>query len=331
MFNSSIFISNYYKNFVLKYLFESIGNDLYPNGDITTKVIFGNTKKLATAQIIAKENGIVAGFEEINWFFSSFMAFLRRQESKNNTINILSRFYKKDSEKIFKNEKILEFTGPLTLILQIERTILNLLQRMSGIATETFNLIKTLPPNTQTLIASTRKTPLGLIDKKAVVVGGGFTHRLNLSDAILIKDTHLDPFGRENLNIIIEKVLKTLSSQLSALSPKFIEIEVLNKNEAILAAQTFQKILHSTVQKRQCHVFPQPIIMLDNFSPKQIKETINELNKKNIQEKILIEASGGINKINIKKYLIEGIDIISLGYLTHSPKALDLSMKILQK
>ena len=71
--------------------------------------------------------------------------------------------------------------------------------------------------------------------------------------------------------------------------------------------------------------------MLDNFSPKQIKETINELNKKNIQEKILIEASGGINKINIKKYLIEGIDIISLGYLTHSPKALDLSMKILQK
>lgn len=325
MFSTDIFQSKYYKDIVLKYLDESIKADLYPISDITTEAIFGDTKKNATAKIIAKENGIIAGTEEIKLFLQSVIPELHRESSRPKFLNKnslfpipYSLFFFKDGSKIKKGETILEITANIKTLLKIERTILNLLQRMSGIATETFKLQSKLK---NIKIAATRKTPLGLIDKKAVVVGGGLSHRINLSDAILIKDTHLDPFGRENLDKALEKVLNSTVLR-GARGVEFLEIEVLTPNEAILAAETFQKFIKSKKLKIPA------VIMLDNFTPKQIKETIAVLNKKNIHTDILIEASGGINAKNIKNYDTQGVDIISLGYLTHSPKALDLSMKI---
>ncbi len=333
MFSTKIFQSKYYKDLVLKYISDSLENDLYPNGDITTEAIFGNNKKIATAKIIAKESGIIAGLEEIELFLRSVIPEPHRESSKPKFLNknsqfsvLSSQFFFNDGDKIKKGETILEITSDIKTLLKIERTILNLLQRMSGIATETFKIVSKVK---NIKIAATRKTPLGLIDKKAVILGGGIPHRLNLSDAILIKDTHLDPFGRENLDKAIEKVIANISPLPRGDVPVFgteglcLEIEVLTESEAVLAAETFQKI--SSTQ------YPVPstfIIMLDNFSPAKIKETIKVLNKKNIQHGILLEASGGINAKNIKNYDIKGLDFVSLGYLTHSAKALDISMKI---
>jgi len=319
-----------YRSSVYDKTIKAVLEDLYPQGDITTKIIYGNENHIVTATIIAKENCILAGIEEILWF----LEICKKEDKKKLFTKLKVISAKKDGEKIKKGEEILKLQGSIQFILSIERTILNLLQRMSGIATETskiYNLCykdscrKDSYGNNQTCliprIACTRKTPWGLLDKKAVEIGGGWSHRLNLSDAIMIKDTHLDPFRRKNLDKIIEKSIAEISKQKNNI--KFFEIEVINKEEAI---QTV-KILKQQIKN---HKFKIPIIiMLDNFSPKEIIKTFKELKKENFSKDILFEASGGISEKNIKEYAKTEVNIISLGYLTHSVRAIDLSMKIM--
>ncbi|HDD43672.1 MAG TPA: carboxylating nicotinate-nucleotide diphosphorylase [Candidatus Desulfofervidus auxilii] len=261
-------------------------------GDITTDLLIPPEKQ-AEAFILIKEPAILAGLYESIILFSA--------------LGIKTESPYQDGEKIKENTKILFLKGKARDILIVERTALNILMRMTSIATQTYKLqekIKTI--GSRSKVAATRKTlpGWGYFDKKAVAIGGGDTHRFNLSDLVLIKDNHLILFG--NLINAIKKVKEKISFT------KKIEVEVCTPEEALFAAQAGADI-----------------IMLDNFSPSEVKKTIEKLEQKGLRGKVILEVSGGINFENILDYAIYNPDIISCGALTHSVKAIDMSLKII--
>jgi len=200
----------------------------------------------------------------------------------------------------------MKISGDARTILSVERTILNLISRMSGIATTTRGLTEKLKKaHSTTKIAATRKTAPGLLyfDKKAVLIGGGDPHRLNLGDMILVKDNHIAVAGS------VENAVK--SAKRNASFSKKIEVEVARASDVLKAAEAGADI-----------------IMLDNFSPKQIKEAVKLLKKAGFFGKILLEASGEITAENLLDYAATQVDIISLGELTHSVKALNVGLDI---
>jgi|SRR3989339_1322056 len=288
----------FYRAWIEKFIVEEMKGDLGNQGDITTDLLFKKDKK-TKAVIIAKEEGIIAGIEEVVLLY------------KKNGLRVSSPL--KDGARARKGTKILEIRGSLKSILRVERSALDVLQRMSGIATITDALISKVKG--KVAIAPTRKTQWRYLDKKAVFVGGGLTHRLALWDAILIKENHLDIMREQGEKMPLEKAIKKASESPHG---NFIEIEVEKKEQALKAAELFSSIR----PKKPC------LIMLDNFTPRQIKETIRELKKKNAYHAALFEASGGINPQNISSYADTGVDVISMGYLTHSPTILDLTQLI---
>jgi len=284
-----------YKSYVEKFFEEKIEQDV---GDITTNSLISKNKSVK-AWVIARENGIIAGIEEVSLLINEFKV----------------RTYKKDGDKVKNNDKILEIYGNARKILNYERTLLNILQRMGGIATLTYGTKKLVKNNC--FIAGTRKTLFPLFDEKALSIGGALTHRLDLSSAILVKDSHL-----EVLNDNIKKAVILASKNKKT---KYVEIEVKNEKEALEAADTIYNLKTNKIIA----------IMFDNMTPTMIKNTINKINNiinKNSRNKdkkiILFEASGGIRKENIKEYAKTGVDIISLGILTHSVKVFDMSLEI---
>ena len=292
-----------YRNFLEKFFYFLLNEDIGKR-DITTDSLIKKNEKIS-AVVVAKEDGIFAGAEEF--------AFL----NKDLKINQL----KGDGDEIKNGDRLINVLGNATKILEKERTSLNLLQRMSGIATLTNNLVKKL--NDKSRIAATRKTLWGLIDKKAVSIGGGLTHRLNLSDGILIKDNHLKIMGGD-----IEKALglaKSKSRYFVTCVPKpswrGIEIEVENKKQAIAAAKVIKKLNNSN------NLFA---IMPDKIPPKEIKLIVEELKNQDLYDCVLLEASGDINPDNLIKYKDCSVDIISMGYITNSAKVLNMSMEIIK-
>lgn len=278
-----------YGNFSTKFLYFLLKQDI-GKSDITTNSLISKNKKIF-AEIIAKEDGIFAGFEEF--------ALLNK--------DLEIRTLKKDGDEIKKGEVLVELNGNAKKILERERVSLNILQRMSGIATLTNELVKLL--NKKVKIVATRKTLWGEIDKKAVSIGGGLTHRLNLNDSILIKDNHL-----KILQCNIEKAL-----HLAKNKARFVEIEVENKEQALTAALTIKKFSNNK------NIFA---IMLDKINPKEIKGIIEDFKNQHLYEQILFEASGNINPNNLIEYADCGVDVISMGYITNSTKALDISLEI---
>jgi len=263
-----------------------------PFFDITSEIIDENKK--CRAIILAKKSGIVAGVRIISKFYEK--------------LGIKVKVLKDEGSRVKKGDIILEIIGNARKILMTERVILNLLSHMSGIATVTRNIIeKVKKVNPKIIIAATRKTLPGLrlFEKYAVKIGGGDTHRMSLTDMILIKDNHLKIIGD------VEKAVKK-AKKLASFTKK-IEIEVSSLKDAIKAAKSGADI-----------------IMLDNMSPNEIKEVIETLKKLGLRDKILIEASGGITPENIEEYAKTGVDIISLGYLTHSAPALDISLEVIE-
>lgn len=261
-----------------EFLSEDIGK-----GDITSDLL---SKKKITATIISRENAVVAGVNYVKDIF----------KIKKCNVKIL----KKDGTKIKANQVIMSITGDAAKILMCERTALNLLTRMSGIATQTNFLVKKIPKKTK--LYATRKTAPGLryFDKEAVEIGGGGKHRLRLDEMIMIKDNH----------IAIEDSLERLIKKAKKKYKKF-EVEVENTSDLILAAKSGASI-----------------IMLDNFSPIQIKKAITMLKHEKLRNKVSLEASGGINSKNISKYGKTGVDIISIGSITNSIKGIDMSLEI---
>lgn len=269
--------------------------------DITSKHLSLN--KTGNAQIKAKQDGILCGLEEVLYLL------------KKNT-KLLANAKIKDGFKIKKGEVFLELTGTNYDLLSFERIILNILGRMSGIATYT-NLflqkiakVKNIP-----LLVPTRKTSWMLLDKKAVVVGGGGTHRLSLSDFVLIKDNHLLALQKE-LNIDFEEALQEAVKRVLE-HEEFFEIEVVSISQAKIVLSAFENF----AQKRHTMA-----ILLDNFLPQEATQFALFLQKNALYGRVLVEASGEITKDNLSLWAETGVDILSAGRLTHSASNFNLSM-----
>lgn len=265
------------KKILARFLAEDIGK-----GDISSALL---PKKRITARIISRENGLIAGTKHAKQIFLL----------KGCSVRILA----KDGCKIKPNKIILEISGTPQAILSCERTALNLLSRMSGIATQTNELVKKIPRTVG--IFATRKTAPGLrlFDKEAVQTGGGKKHRMALDGMVMIKDNHIAVSPMEDL---IRRAKKKHGK---------VEVEVENQKDAIIAVR-----------------LGADVIMLDNFTPSEIIRTITLLKKLGLRRKILIEVSGGINSKNISSFARTGADMISVGEITNSVKGIDFSLEI---
>ena len=268
----------YIKNLVLKALQE----DLKPNGDITTKLL-NSKNKIVQAKIISKQNGIISGID----FCKAAFKLLERKSKFSPRI--------KDGKKIKKNQIIAEITAKTKTILIAERTALNFLNHASGISTTTNQYVRKVKKKTK--ICCTRKTTpnLRLLEKYAVKKGGGYNHRYNLSDEVLIKENHFK--SETSLRKIIKKSLKTKKNVT-------VEIENLSQLNSVLGLK-FNRIL------------------FDNVSLVQLKKYL-----KICKGKYETEYSGNANLKNIKKISMTGVNRISVGSITHSAKSFDSNLII---
>jgi nicotinate-nucleotide pyrophosphorylase (carboxylating) len=241
--------------------------------------------------IRAEQAGIIAGLEEASTLFSHF--------------GVSVKHLAKDGDAVGQNDSLLLLNGDAKKILLVERTVLNIIGRMSGIATQTRKIVDIVAAlNPCCRIAATRKTCPGfrLLDKKAVQIGGGDPHRMNLSDGILIKDNHL--------------ALVPLDSAIQAAKMgtayKKIEVEVETPENALFATKSGVDI-----------------IMLDNMSLEQITRTIRVLKSEGLRERVIIELSGGIDENSLPRYAALDVDVISLGVLTHSVRNFSVNLEII--
>lgn len=261
-----------------------------PFGDITTEAIVPPDMN-CRAEIRAKEDGVIAGIEEA--------VMLCTAEGVTTTPRVT------DGSAINAGTPVLDLTGSARSVLLVERTLLNLMGRMSGIATETASCCQlVVAVKSHTRIAATRKTSPGLrlLDKKAVILGGGEPHRFSLSDAVLIKDNHL----------ALVPVAEAITRARRFSCYKTVEVEAETTVAAIEAARCGADLL-----------------LLDNMSAERVSETLRALEAEGLREQVLIEVSGGITAGNLQEYARLGVDLISIGGLTHSVRNLDLSLDVL--
>ncbi len=266
------------KRQLAQFLAEDVGA-----GDITGALL---PKKQICARIISREDAVLAGTTHARDLFGM--------------TGCRARILVKDGSPIRPNQTIMTVAGNAADILACERTALNLLARMSGIATQTDQMVRRIPAGT--LLYATRKTAPGLryFDKEAVQAGGGRPHRLRLDEMVMIKDNHIAAGG--SLLALIREARKTHDT---------FEVEVENADDALLAAREGAAI-----------------VMLDNFTPAQIKETIRILKDAGLRDGVRLEASGGITPGNISRYADTGVDIISAGSITNSVRCIDMSLEI---
>jgi nicotinate-nucleotide pyrophosphorylase (carboxylating) len=262
-----------------------------PSGDLTSSALapLGRCR----AEIRAKAAGVVAGIAEASRLFTHFGISLQPALS--------------DGDACAAGSLVLTLEGDAGQILLVERTVLNILSRMSGIATGTRAMVEEARKvNPSLRIAATRKTCPGMrvLDKKAVVLGGGEAHRATLSERILIKDNHLKLIPLEEA---VKRAMRRAPSER-------IEVEVTKGEEAVLAAETGAGV-----------------IMFDNMDPASIKEAIRNLEARGLRRRVLLEASGGIGRGNLKDYATLDLDRVSMGALTHSVQGLDLSLEIVSR
>jgi len=268
-------------------IFEVYKNDV-GNGDITTQAI---VKPMTVKAIIkSKENGILAGVYEVRSLFEKL------------DVEVKPLF--DDGDEIKKGSVIMEIEGDIRKILQAERTVLNFISRLSGVATSTNRIVS----KTKLKVTATRKTILPFNEKRAVVLGGGYTHRLGLFDQYLIKDNHIAAVQKE-LNCSHADAIKECIRRVKKTDKNIaVEIEVENFDEAMAAAEERPDI-----------------IMLDNMKIADMERIVKKLKGSGI----ILEASGGITSENIEGIEKTGVDVVSSGYITHSSKPLDMSLEVL--
>ncbi|AEG18721.1 carboxylating nicotinate-nucleotide diphosphorylase [Methanobacterium paludis] len=274
------------KEDIIKIIDDDIGFE-----DITTNALIP-PDIVIKGKVICKEDGVVAGVVLASTIFKEF--------------SILPSISKHDSEKVIAGDIIMEVEGDARTIITIERTVLNLLMRMSGIATMTSKIVNQVKKiNDNVIVAGTRKTTPGLqfFEKDAIRAGGGDTHRYRLDDCVLIKDNHIAVVGDVGRAVELAKKYASFT--------KKIEIEVENREDALKAARAGADI-----------------IMFDNMGPDEIINVLSALENAGLRDRILIEVSGGINPDNVVEYAKTGVDVISMGYITHSAQALDISLDV---
>jgi len=289
-----------YLHWLKKFLEQEFSEDV-GSGDITSEAILTEDKH-EKAVLKAKQSGTIGGIEEVSWFLKKH--------------GLQVKTFVGDAEEAQKGNPFLEVYGRQRDILATERIGLNVLQRMSGIATETKYLVKLLK-GSKTRVAATRKTHWRHLDKKAVFLGGGLTHRLGLWDSILIKDNHLEALKSQGVKNPVEKAI-TMASKFAG-RVDFIEIETTNQGDAVRAARKF----------KQLKTEKPSIIMLDNLTPAETEQIVEKLRNQTLYDHVLLEASGNITRENVREYAKTGVDVVSLGYLTHSPKILEMSLEMI--
>lgn len=272
---------------LVRFLREDIGQ-----GDLTSQYTVDEGLKSSSQIICKSEIAVVAGLEEAKIIFE--------------ICNCDSKALVNDGDIVKRGIRVMKINGNTRAILKAERTALNLIMRMSGIATDTkkfVDIVKTVSKDIK--VMGTRKTAPGLryFDKKSIKLGGGHSHRNTLDELILIKDNHLA------VSTSIQSAIS--NARLKAGKNMMIECEVSNKKSSVEAIKSGADI-----------------IMLDNFTPEMAQKTISYLRKSGLREKILIEISGGVNISNIKDYALALPDMISIGSLTHSSNSIDFSMNM---
>jgi nicotinate-nucleotide pyrophosphorylase (carboxylating) len=269
------------------YLLRFIEDDA-PKGDITSDVIIPDIG--CHAVIRAEQAGIAAGLTEATALFSHF------------TVNVTQK--KNEGDAIQPGDVLLVLEGSARKILLVERTALNIIGRMSGIATQTRAFCEMVwSKNPSCRIAATRKTcpGFGALDKKAVLIGGGDPHRANLSEGFLIKDNHL----------ALVPIKEAIRKAKAYSAYKKIEVEVETADEAVIAAESGADI-----------------IMLDNMAPGQVTDTLAVLKNAGLRDRVTIEISGGIDEKTLGEYAASGADIISMGSLTHTVRNFSVTLEI---
>lgn len=282
-------MNNDHRDEIAAFLAEDLGR-----GDITSESLIPAATE-ATGEVHAGETAVLAGLEE-----ATVLA---------DMMQLATTAHVEDGDRIDAGQLVLELDGKARAILGVERTLLNVLGHMSGVATLTHRAVNEVarahtgahaerPPR----ISATRKTLPGLrrLQKKAVVLGGGVPHRSDLSDAVLVKDNHLA------LNPDLADIVRRARQHVGAMP---VEIEVESLQDAMLAAETGANAL-----------------LLDNLSPAAVTEIVEELRSAGLRNEISLEASGGISVDTVHEYADTGVDVISMGMLTTSAHHIDFSL-----
>ena len=261
------------------------------HGDITTDALV-DPKTKATGTVTCKERATVAGLSE-----SIILLKLLGCQGKPKV---------RDGQEVPAGAIILEVSGSGSALLKVERVLLNLLSHMSGVASATAELVNIAKKNgSSTRIACTRKTLPGLryFEKRAVELGGGDIHRLRLDDAVLIKDNHLVLAG--SITAAVRKAKTKVSFT------KKIEVEATTPDQAVEAG-----------------LAGADIVLLDNMTLPAVKKSVSLLQARKLRDRLLIEVSGGITQENLASYVKTGVDVISVGGITHSANAIDMSLEL---
>ncbi|HDR73691.1 MAG TPA: carboxylating.nicotinate-nucleotide diphosphorylase, partial [Methanoculleus sp.] len=259
-----------------------------PFGDVTTEAVVPDIT--CVARIQAKQDGIIAGIAEAAALFSHF--------------GITVRQLARDGSRVHEGQALMELAGTAAAVLLVERTALDLIGRMSGIATRTRAMVDIAQAvNPTVAVAATRKTCPGLrmLDKKAVVLGGGEPHRLSLSDQVLIKDNHL-------VLVSMEQAIRAARARSRYTT---IEVEVGSAGDALRAAAAGADI-----------------VMLDNMTPGEVQAALDRLRERGLRDRVAIEVSGGIDEETILEFAGLDVDVISIGALTHSVTNFDASLTV---
>jgi nicotinate-nucleotide pyrophosphorylase (carboxylating) len=259
-----------------------------PFGDVTSDAVLDD--RVCTAVLRFREEGVAAGLAEAAALFGHF--------------GVAATPRALDGDRVGAGRTVLGLAGPVKGVLLVERTALNLVGRMSGIATATARyaaLAREGDPRVR--VAATRKTApgLGLLDKKAVQLGGGDPHRFTLSDGVLIKDNHL-------AIVPIEEAVRRARA-FSAY--KTVEVEVETADEAVRAARAGADM-----------------VLLDNMTPGGVREALAALVAAGLRDRVRVEVSGGVTEATVGAYAALGVDLISIGALTHSVRSLDLTLEV---
>lgn len=273
------------RNIIQNALQEDLGH-----GDITTRALIP-TDLRGVASIMSKSHGIVSGIEAALEVFRSL------------DTHITTRTLIPDGTAIAPNDIVAQIEGTIATILNGERVALNIVQRLSGISTETRKYVDAIS-GTRARIIDTRKTIPGLreLEKYAVRMGGGHNHRFNLADGILIKDNHIAPLKSQNMS------LSDIIKQAKDRSPHTVKIEI--------EVETYEEAMEALEAKSD-------IILLDNMNVEEMRQVVLS-----VDNMCLLEASGGINFETVRAVAETGVDLISVGALTHSVKSLDISMEM---
>jgi nicotinate-nucleotide pyrophosphorylase (carboxylating) len=265
-----------------------------PWGDLTSQTLIAASMRV-TAQLVAREPGTLCG-EDV------FIAAMSLTDP-----DLSTRFHVHDGENFSASTVLATIEGPAQGVLQAERVALNFVQRMSGIATLTAQYVSTIAGSGARVVDTRKTTPgLRLVERYAVRCGGGHNHRYSLSDAVMVKDNHLAILAAHGVSDVTED-LRSLRARLPHTTHVEVEVDRPEQIEAVLAAGA-------------------GTILLDNFTTAQLSLAVAQ-----IAGRALIEASGGITLASIREVAETGVDIISVGALTHSVRSLDLGLDILPR